>query len=139
MKQILPNIQIIAAPSNSKLFYFSRIYHSAINRGALNLIMNSVQSIASQKKHSKGKIIIHTWHDQDNLYCTMADDGPGIPAENRSRIFDPFFTTRMVGKGIGLGLNISYDIIVNKHKGMISFECPETGGTVFTLRFPLKC
>ena len=108
-----------------------------INQVLLNLIINSTQAIESQKRGSKGRITIHTWYDDDNVYCSIADDGPGISAEARSRIFDPFYTTKEPGKGTGLGLSISYDIIVNKHKGSISCDCPEDGGTVFTLSIPI--
>ena len=108
-----------------------------INQVLLNLIINSTQAIESQKKSSKGKITIHTWHDDDNVYCSVADDGPGISVEARSRIFDPFYTTKEPGKGTGLGLSISYDIIVSKHKGSLSYDCPEKGGTIFTMAIPI--
>ena len=77
-------------------------------------------------------------YKRQDVYCSVADDGPGIPQEVQNRIFDPFFTTKEPGKGTGLGLSISYDIIVNKHAGTLSVECPAGKGTVFTLSLPLK-
>jgi C4-dicarboxylate-specific signal transduction histidine kinase len=103
----------------------------------LNLIVNSAHAIASVERSFPGKITIHTWCGSSNVYCSVADDGPGIPIEVRNRIFDPFFTTKEPGKGTGLGLSISYDIIVNKHGGTLSVACPSEKGTVFTLSLPL--
>ena len=108
-----------------------------INQVFLNLIVNSSHAIAAQKRSSFGNISIHTSFDSNNIYCRIADDGPGIPVEVRDRIFEPFFTTKSLGKGTGLGLSISYDIIVNKHKGTLSVDCPADGGSVFFISLPL--
>ena len=107
-----------------------------INQVFLNLIINSVQAIQSQQRSSKGTISIRTWFDSSNVYCSIADDGPGIPESIRKNIFNPFFTTKGPGKGTGLGMSISWDIIFVKHKGTLSFETPAEGGTVFTLSLP---
>ncbi len=109
-----------------------------INQVFLNLIVNSSHAIASRESRTHGKITIHTWLDNGSVYCSIADDGPGIPVEIRDRIFDPFFTTKDPGKGTGLGLSISYDIIVNKHGGTLSVDCSTEQGTVFTLSLPIK-
>jgi PAS domain S-box-containing protein len=109
-----------------------------INQVFLNLIVNCAHAIASQKRHEKGRIVIGTGYDVDSVWCTVADDGPGIPPETRNRIFEPFFTTKEPGKGTGLGLSISYDIIANKHGGTLTVSCPQEGGSVFTIKLPLK-
>ncbi len=109
-----------------------------INQVFLNLIVNSSHAIASRESRTHGKITIHTWLDNGSVYCSIADDGPGIPVEIRDRIFDPFFTTKDPGKGTVLGLSISYDIIVNKHGGTLSVDCSTEQGTVFTLSLPIK-
>lgn len=109
-----------------------------INQVFLNIVVNCAHAIASQKRHEKGRIVIETGHDDGEVWCTIADDGPGIPAEIRNRIFEPFFTTKDPGKGTGLGLSISYDIIANKHGGSLTVSCPPEGGSVFTIRLPLK-
>jgi two-component system NtrC family sensor kinase len=108
-----------------------------INQVFLNLIVNSAHAIASITPGSHGLISIHTWSDCNHVYCSIADDGPGIPQELRKRIFDPFFTTKEPDKGNGLGLSLSYDIIVNKHEGTLTVDCPAEKGSVFTLSLPL--
>jgi two-component system NtrC family sensor kinase len=102
----------------------------------LNLIVNSAHAIVSQHRSSVGKITLHTWFDSSKVFCTIADDGPGIPEEIRNNIFNPFFSTKEPGKGTGLGLSVCYDIIVNKHGGTLSVDCPAGGGTVITLSLP---
>jgi len=109
-----------------------------INQVLLNLIVNSAQAIAEKPEGGRGLIAIRTWHEDNHVYCQIADNGPGIPAAIRSRIFEPFFTTKAPGKGTGLGLSISYDIIVHKHQGTLEVDCPETGGAVFTFRLPVE-
>ena len=111
---------------------------SQINQVVLNLLVNSAHAIKSQKKSSPGKITIKTWPGDDCIFCSISDDGPGIPEAIRDKIFSPFFTTKKPGEGTGLGLSISYDIITNKHQGSISVDCPPEGGTIFTLSLPLK-
>jgi PAS domain S-box-containing protein len=109
-----------------------------INQVFLNIVVNCAHAIASQKRHDKGRIVIETGNGDDNVWCTITDDGPGIPEQIRNRIFEPFFTTKDPGKGTGLGLSISYDIIANKHGGSLTVSCPPEGGSVFTIRLPLK-
>ena len=109
-----------------------------LNQVFLNLIVNSAHAIASLKQEEKGTITIETGHDNQNVYCHIKDDGPGIPEEIQHRIFEPFFTTKEPGSGTGLGLSISYDIIVHKHNGQLTVNCPPQGGTVFTIALPLE-
>ena len=66
----------------------------------------------------------------------IADDGPGIPQDIQPRIFEQFLTTKGIGKGTGLGLNISYRIIVEIHKGDIRFTS-KAGDTRFEIRLPI--
>ena len=67
----------------------------------------------------------------------IEDDGPGIPEDIRAKVFDPFFTTKPPGKGTGMGLNISYNIVVQKHRGDIKvFSKP--GQTCFRVLLPVN-
>ena len=70
------------------------------------------------------------------IVVEIEDNGPGIPPENQSKIFDPFFTTKGPGKGTGLGLNISRNLIVQKHQGQMSVKS-EPGSTCFSVRLPM--
>ena len=70
------------------------------------------------------------------LVLRIADTGPGIAPEHLSRIFNPFFTTKPVGEGTGLGLDISWRIVVNKHHGDLKVESVP-GDTRFQVLLPL--
>jgi len=67
----------------------------------------------------------------------VGDTGPGVPAELRRRIFEPFFTTKAIGEGTGLGLDISFRIVVNRHGGDLRLVS-EPGDTRFQVRLPLR-
>lgn len=71
----------------------------------------------------------------EHVWATVADNGPGIPADRLAAIFDPFFTTKPPGRGTGLGLNIVYRILT-KYRGQITVDSREGEGTTFTVRFP---
>ncbi|MCD6293110.1 MAG: PAS domain S-box protein [Deltaproteobacteria bacterium] len=109
-----------------------------INQVILNLIINAAQAIKEQERQEFGEIMINTEFDDEWVRCTIADDGPGIKPENLERIFDPFFTTKPVGQGTGLGLNISYDIVTNKHKGSLTVESILGKGATFIISLPRR-
>ncbi len=100
-----------------------------------NLFINSAHAM-----EEKGmlKVVANYQPDNSRFVIKVSDTGPGIPAELRDKIFDIFFTTKPVGKGTGLGLSITQNII-QLHGGTISFECPQGGGTTFTVELPLGC
>lgn len=109
-----------------------------INQVLLNIILNAVQAIKSEGDEKKGIITIKTYAVDNNVFCQISDNGPGIAPETIKKIFDPFFTTKPVGKGTGLGLSISYDIIVNKHNGKILVDSTAGKGATFTIILPIK-
>ena len=111
-----------------------------INQVLLNLIVNAAHAIgAAQPEPGKitGRISISTQVDGDGVEIRVADNGPGIPEEHRRKIFTPFFTTKEVGKGTGQGLALAYNIIVNRHHGLIRFETETGKGTTFIIRLPM--
>lgn len=107
-----------------------------INQVVSNLLVNAGHAIKATKTH--GEITIKTYNDADFVVLEVGDSGCGIPEEARPKVFDPFFTTKPVGQGTGLGLNICYDIIVNKHAGKLSFITELGKGTTFTVKLPIK-
>lgn len=107
-------------------------YGSELNQVWTNLLDNALDAVGEE-----GKITLRTRLDGDWVEVEIEDNGPGIPEEIQGRILDPFFTTKPVGKGTGLGLDISYNIVVHKHKGSLSFDS-EPGRTIFRVRLPLK-
>lgn len=111
-----------------------------INQVILNLITNAAHTIEDKLAGdpAKGTIKISTRFIGDAVEMKVADNGLGIPEEIQGRIFDPFFTTKDVGRGTGQGLAISYDVIVKKHGGEISFETDWGKGTTFTVRLPVE-
>jgi len=85
------------------------------------------------------QIQIYTQMTNSNtVKITIADNGPGIQDSLRSRLFDPFFTTKPVGKGSGLGLSISYQVIVQKHRGNITCNSSVGQGAEFTIEIPIE-
>lgn len=75
---------------------------------------------------------------EPNFACiTIQDNGPGMPESIRRRIFEPFFTTKEVGEGTGLGLSVSYFIIVDQHEGRLNVDSVQGEGATFTLCLPL--
>ncbi|MHB8413304.1 MAG: hybrid sensor histidine kinase/response regulator [Candidatus Acidiferrales bacterium] len=100
----------------------------------VNLLTNAEQAIASVRDH--GRIRIHVGKFEDKADIRIDDDGPGIPAESRSRIFDPFFTTRRASGGSGLGLTICL-VIIKEHGGTIEAQPSPEGGARFRILLPL--
>lgn len=107
-----------------------------INEVLLNIIINAVHAIEASHGKEMGDIKIKTFSDEKFINCIIEDDGTGIPQEIISKIFDPFFTTKPIGKGTGLGLNISYNIIVNKHNGHLLVESKSGEYTRFIIKLP---
>ena len=107
-------------------------YGSELNQVWTNLIDNAADAVGDT-----GRITLRTYLDGDKVTVEIEDNGPGIPEEIQSRIFDSFFTTKPPGKGTGLGLDISYNIVVHKHRGDIKLFS-EPGKTRFLVELPLN-
>jgi signal transduction histidine kinase len=109
-----------------------------INQVLLNIIMNASQAIKSQASSKRGIIRVRTSSEGPYVTCEIEDNGPGIPEKIIGRIFDPFFTTKDVGKGTGLGLSIAFDIITNKHRGILEVFSREGQGARFKIHLPVR-
>lgn len=106
-------------------------YPAQLNQVFLNIIVNAIQATGE-----KGNIVINLYQNENSIFVEIEDNGSGISDENKDKIFDPFFTTKPPGKGMGLGLNLSYKIIKDMHNGTICFDSIVGKGTIFTISIP---
>jgi signal transduction histidine kinase len=106
-------------------------YAAELNQAWTNLIDNAVSAMGSS-----GVLTLRTGLDRDRVAVDICDTGPGVPPRIRDRIFEPFFTTKPVGEGTGLGLDITWRIVVTKHHGDIAVESAP-GDTRFRVRLPV--
>ncbi len=107
-------------------------FQNKINQVFLNLLVNAGHAT----EHKSGLIRIKTWADLEQIHVSIRDNGSGIPQEHLSRLFDTFFTTKEVGRGTGLGLSLSRDI-VHEHGGSITVTSEVGQGTEFVVSLPL--
>jgi len=105
--------------------------------GELNQVWTNLVDNALGAMNGSGTLTVRTSRSADRAVVEIGDTGTGIPAEVKSRIFEPFFTTKAVGEGTGLGLDISWRIVVTKHHGDIRVES-EPGDTRFRVLLPLE-
>jgi signal transduction histidine kinase len=96
-----------------------------------NLLDNAIDA-----SPQKGTVSVRTWVENDRICIAIADEGPGIPEENRKLIFEPFFTTKPTGQGTGLGLDIVRHIVLDKFGGEINLDS-NPGKTEFTIKLPV--
>ncbi|WP_329242633.1 ATP-binding protein [Actinoallomurus sp. NBC_01490] len=105
-------------------------YAGELNQVWTNLVDNAVAAM-----NGDGRLTVRTARENDHLLVEVGDNGPGVPPELSQRIFEPFFTTKPVGEGTGLGLDISWRIVVKKHRGDLRVRS-EPGDTRFQVLLP---
>jgi PAS domain S-box-containing protein len=115
-------------------------YAGQLNQVFMNLISNAIDALENAIEETgldHPEITITTREEEGDQVCiTIADNGPGIPPEQQARIFEPFYTTKPVGKGTGIGLSISYQIISDRHHGTLTCQSTPGTGTEFTITIP---
>ena len=111
-----------------------------ISRVVLNLVGNATYAAKKQAKETgiEPEIIVSTERTAESVQIVVTDNGPGIPPDVREKIFQPFFTTKPTGDGTGLGLSLSWDIVVNGHNGTIEVESEEGKGAKFIVELPVQ-
>lgn len=108
------------------------MHGSELNQVWTNILDNAIGALGEE-----GTITITTMPENGCIKVDIADDGPGIPEDVRSRVFDPFFTTKPPGSGTGMGLDTARRIIEQRHGGSLTFDTGE-GGTTFHIWLPLE-
>ncbi|MEO1299290.1 MAG: MHYT domain-containing protein [Cyanobacteria bacterium J06636_16] len=121
-------------------------YASQLNQVFMNILANAIDALEDmaqqasqpQKEVFKEILISTSLKKESQIIIKISDNGLGIPEDVRLKIFNPFFTTKPVGKGTGIGLSISHQIIVEEHGGMIEcFSTPDQG-TEFVIQLPIR-
>jgi two-component system, NtrC family, sensor kinase len=120
-------------------------YAGQLNQVFMHLLTNAIDALESihpapsfaDRLARPDQIAIRTVALADRVQVTIGDNGPGIPEAIRSQIFDPFFTTKDIGKGTGIGLSISYQIVKARHQGNLSCTTSPDGGTAFQIEIPV--
>jgi signal transduction histidine kinase len=111
-----------------------------IGRVVLNLINNAFYAVNEKSKLQvpgyEPRVLVTTQNKGDKIEISVIDNGPGIPDQIKEKIFQPFFTTKPTGRGTGLGLSLSYDII-RSHGGEIRVTCDNDEGTKFIISMPI--
>ena len=113
-----------------------------LSRAILNLMNNASYAVWHKSQEApedyRPEISISVTTADGNVVIKLADNGEGMSEETKQRLYENFFTTKPVGQGTGLGMNITRDIIENRHGGKITFDSKEGEGTTFVLYIPIK-
>lgn len=141
-----PPIQTIVKYDNLP---FVECYPGQMNQVFMNILANAVDTLeealssSSKSQHYVPTIWIRTEvrlnddRSPESIAIRIADNGLGIPEAIQHRVFDPFFTTKPVGKGTGLGMSVSYSIVVEQHRGKLTCNSVLGEGTEFTIEIPV--
>ncbi|AFY41717.1 ATP-binding protein [Nostoc sp. PCC 7107] len=126
-------------------------YPGQLNQVFMNILANAIDALEESFVSNESPIInnigqmtlptitIRTQNlDNQWVIIRIADNGPGMPEEIVKRIYDPFFTTKEIGKGTGLGMAISHQIIVDRHRGLLKCRSQPGQGTEFWIQIPVN-
>ncbi len=122
-------------------------YPGPLNQVFMNILVNAIDALeeaninrtSEEIQNLPSRILIRTSAtDSHSVEITIADNGLGIPEAAQEKIFEPFFTTKPVGKGTGMGMSISHQIIVTKHSGQLICNSTPGQGTEFTIQLPIQ-
>ncbi|MEP0871633.1 GAF domain-containing protein [Trichocoleus desertorum AS-A10] len=124
-------------------------YPRQLNQVFLNLITNAIEALSGGATQTKTitqlktitirtELVLGASGKENFARIAIADNGPGISPKLQAKIFDPFFTTKKIGQGTGLGLTVSYQIVVNQHQGQLRCHSEPGQGTEFAIELPVK-
>lgn len=140
---IYPAIKIVRKYGDLPLV---ECFPGQLNQVFMNLLVNAIDALEEQFDvsnteacHSNSWIKICTeMVNLDQVKVSISDNGSGMSEGTRSRLFDPFFTTKPIGKGTGMGLSISYQIVTEKHGGQLICHSQPGQGATFIIQIPVK-
>lgn len=122
-------------------------YAGQLNQVFMNILVNAIDALDERDEarsiedntQDPSLIQIKTAQlNSDWIAIHIRDNGPGIPSNLHKRLFDPFFTTKPIGRGTGMGLSISYQIVTEKHNGMLEVVSNPGQGTEFVITLPIR-
>jgi signal transduction histidine kinase len=117
-------------------------YAGQLNQVFMNLLSNAIDALEDVIQTEQlfiPTITIQTEQVEDDwIVIQIGDNGTGVPQEIQKRLFDPFFTSKPVGKGTGMGLAISYQIVTIRHNGTITYHSEPNQGTTFVIKIPTQ-
>ena len=138
-----PDIQVIFDYDSLPLV---ECYPGQLNQVFMNILTNAIDAIEeanakrnySEIKENPSQISIQTsLIDSNWIKISISDNGIGMSESVRKHIFDPFFTNKAIGKGTGLGMSISYQIVIEKHRGRLDCFSTSGEGTTFVIQIPI--
>ena len=113
-----------------------------MGRVLVNLVSNAIDAVRERRRTAKTAytpiLRVSTRRQGHEVVIHIEDNGVGIAPAIRERVFEPFFTTKPPGSGVGLGLSLCYDVVVNGHGGSLTFESQTGEGTKFLVTLPLR-
>lgn len=136
-----PPIEIIKEYTELPLI---ECYPGQLNQVFMNILTNAIDALEESMVNSpelltKPQITIHTaLLDRQWVVIRITDNGPGMKEEIIQHIYDPFFTTKDIGKGTGLGMAISHQIVVERHRGILKCHSQLGEGTEFWIQIPVN-
>ena len=121
-------------------------YPGQLNQAFMNILANAIDAIdelsfkqnPEQVQGNSSQITIRTSIVNQFIEIAISDNGCGIPESIQRQIFNPFFTTKPIGKGTGMGLSISYQIICDRHHGQLNFSSIPGKRTEFAIQIPIQ-
>jgi signal transduction histidine kinase len=141
-KTNFPAIEIVKEYGNLPLV---ECFAGQINQVFMNIFSNAIDALEDSIKHQDASLaepptitIRTTAINEQWVQVTIADNGPGMPQSAVERIFDPFFTTKPVGKGTGMGMSISYQIVTERHQGRLFCQNLPKCGAEFVIELPVR-
>jgi signal transduction histidine kinase len=138
-----PQIEIIKSYGELPLV---ECYAGQINQVLMNILVNAIDALDerdgkrgfSDCEAEPSTIWISTRVEAERVQVTIADNGTGMSETTKERLFEPFYTTKPIGKGTGLGMSISYQIITERHRGRLQCESTLGEGTKFVIEIPVS-